>query len=39
MILPIPLNDTHLGATHMTTSSIRGVQISIYLVSSATDSL
>ena len=31
--------DTHLRATHTTTSSIRGVQIPIYLVSNATDSL
>ena len=31
--------DTHLRATHTTTSSIRGVQIPIYLVSSATDSV
>ena len=31
--------DTHLRATHTTTSSIRGVQIPIYLVSDATDSL
>ena len=31
--------DTHLRATYMTTSSIRGVQIPIYLVSNATDSL
>ena len=31
--------DTYLRATHMTTSSIRGVQIPIYLVSDATDSL
>ena len=32
-------HDTHLRATHTTTSSIRGVQIPIYLVSDATDSL
>ena len=31
--------DTHLRATHTTTSSIRGVQIPIYLVSNTTDSL
>src|ERR1700744_107603 len=31
--------DTYLRATHMTTSSIRGVQIPICLVSNATDSL
>ena len=31
--------DTHLRATHTTTSSIRGVQIPIYLVRDATDSL
>ena len=31
--------DTYLRATHTTTSSIRGVQIPIYLVSDATDSL
>ena len=31
--------DTHLRATHTTTSSIGGVQISIYLVNDATDSL
>ena len=31
--------DTHLRATHTTSSSIRGVQIPIYLVSDATDSL
>ena len=31
--------DTHLRATHMTTSSIGGVQIPIYLVSNTTDSL
>ena len=31
--------DIHLRATHTTTSSIGGVQIPIYLVSSATDSL
>ena len=31
--------DTHLRATHTTTSSIGGVQITIYLVSNATDSL
>ena len=34
-----PMYDTHLGATHTTTSSIGGVQIPIYLVSRATDSL
>ena len=39
MILPALLYDTHLRATHMTTSSIGGVQIPIYLVSSTTDSL
>ena len=39
MILSIPLYDIHLRATHTTTSSIGGVQISIYLVSSTTDSL
>ena len=38
-ILPIPMYDTHLRATHTTTSSTRGVQIPIYLVSSTTDSL
>ena len=31
--------DTHLRATHTPTSSIGGVQISIYLVNDATDSL
>ena len=31
--------DTHLQATHTTTSSIGGVQIPIYLVSNAMDSL
>ena len=31
--------DTYLRATHTTTSSIGGVQIPIYLVSSATDSV
>ena len=31
--------DTYLRATHTTTSSIGGVQISIYLVNDATDSL
>ena len=31
--------DTYLRATHTTTSSIRGVQIPIYLVSNTTDSL
>ena len=31
--------DTHLRATHTTTSSIGGVQIPIYLVNDATDSL
>ena len=31
--------DTYLRATHTTTSSIRGVQIPIYLVNDATDSL
>ena len=39
MILPSPLYDTHLRATHTTTSSIGGVQIPIYLVSSTMDSL
>ena len=39
MILFILLYDTHLRATHTTTSSIGGVQIPIYLVSSTTDSL
>ena len=39
MILPALLYDIHLRATHMTTSSIGGVQIPIYLVSSTTDSL
>ena len=39
MILPALLYDTHLGATHTTTSSIGGVQIPIYLVSSTTESL
>ena len=39
MILPVLLYDTHLRATHTTTSSIRGAQIPIYLVSSTTDSL
>ena len=39
MISSILLYDTHLCATHMTTSSIRGVQIHIYLVSSTTDPL
>ena len=34
-----PMYDTHLRATHTTTSSIGGVQIPIYLVSNATDSL
>ena len=34
-----PMYDTHLRATHTTTSSIGGVQIPIYLVSSATDSI
>ena len=38
-ISSIFLYDTHLCATHMTTSSIRGVQIHIYLVSSTTDPL
>ena len=38
-IWPVLLYDTHLRATHTTTSSIRGVQIPIYLVSSTTDSL
>ena len=37
--LAIPMYDTHLRATHTTTSSTRGVQISIYLVSSIMDSL
>ena len=37
--LPPVLYDTHLRATHTTTSSISGVQIPIYLVSNATDSL
>ena len=31
--------DTHLRATHTITSSIGGVQITIYLVNDATDSL
>ena len=31
--------DTHLQATYTTTSSIGGVQIPIYLVNNATDSL
>ena len=39
MILLILLYNTHLGATHTSTSSIGGVQIPIYLVSSTTDSL
>ena len=39
MILPELLYDMHLRATHTTTSSIRGVQIPIYLVSNAMDSL
>ena len=39
MILPILLYDIHLRATCTTTSSIRGVQISIYLVINTTDSL
>jgi hypothetical protein len=39
MILPIPMYDTHLRATDMTTSSIGGAQIHIYLVNSTTDSL
>ena len=39
MILPALLYNTHLRATHTTTSSIGGVQIPIYLVSSTTDSL
>ena len=34
-----PMYDTHLRATHTTTSGIGGVQIPIYLVSDATDSL
>ena len=34
-----PMYDTHLRATHMTTSSIGGVQIPIYLVSNTMDSL
>ena len=34
-----PMYDIYLRATHTTTSSIGGVQISIYLVSSTTDSL
>ena len=34
-----PMYDTHLQATHTTTSSIGGVQIPIYLVSNTTDSL
>ena len=34
-----PMYDTYLRATHTTTSSIGGVQIPIYLVSSATDSV
>ena len=38
-ISSILLYDIHLRATHMTTSSIGGVQIPIYLVSSTTDSL
>ena len=37
--LVFPLYDTHLQATHTTTSSIGGVQIPIYLVSNTTDSL
>ena len=37
--IQISLYDTHLRATHMTTSSSRGVQIPIYLVISTTDSL
>ena len=37
--LAVPMYDTHLRATHTTTSSTRGVQIPIYLVSSTTDSL
>ena len=39
MILSTPMYDTHLRATYMTISSVRGVQIPIYLVSSTTDSL
>ena len=38
-ILSIPMYNIHLRATHTTTSSSRGVQIPIYLVSSTTDSL
>ena len=38
-ILSIPMYDTYLRATYTTTSSIRGVSIPIYLVSSTTDSL
>ena len=39
MILPVPLYNTHLKATDMTTGSIGGAQIHIYLVSSTTNSL
>lgn len=39
MISSILLYDIHLSATHMTTSSIKGVQIPISLVNSATNSL
>ena len=38
-ILPHPVYDIHLRATDMTTSSIGGVQIHIYLVNRTTDSL
>ena len=39
VVIRSTMYDTHLRATHTTTSSIRGVQIPIYLVSDATDSL
>ena len=37
--LAIPMYDTHIRATDMTTGSIGGAQIHIYLVNSTTDSL
>ena len=39
VVIRSTMYDTHLRATHTTTSSIRGVQIPIYLVSDTTDSL
>ena len=39
MISPALIYDTHLRATDMTTNSIGGAQILIYLVNSTTDSL